>query len=94
MAVPPINATALGREQVVGQIADRHPRLNLETRAGHDARALEDVPVSQRGELDAAALRGRNGALSRTRLFQLEVMDGLELSNWVLRGDAGAGGRA
>ena len=83
---PPINATALGRGQVVGQIADPHPRLNLETGYGHDARAFGDVLDSQRGELDAAALRGRNGALSRTRLSQLEVRDGLGLSIWVPRG--------
>lgn len=81
---PPINATALGQGQVVGQIADPHPRLNLETGFGHDARSFGDVLVSQRGELDAATLRGRNGALSRTRLSQLEVRDGLGLSNWVL----------
>ena len=82
---PPINATALGPEQVVVQIADQHPRLSLETGAGQEARvSLGDVLDLQRGELDAAALRGRNGALSRTRLSQLEVRDGLGLSFWVL----------
>ncbi len=68
---------------VVGQIADPYPRLSLETGSGHDARFLGDVLMFRRGELDAAALRGRNGALSRTRLSQLEVRDGLGLSGWV-----------
>jgi hypothetical protein len=67
----------------VEQIADPYPRLNLETGFGHDARSLGDVLDSQSGELDAAAPRGRNGALSRTRLSQLEVRDGLGLSIWV-----------
>ena len=61
-------------------IADQHPRLSPENGFGQDARFLGDVSVSERGELDAAALRGRNGALSRTRSSQLEVRDGLELS--------------
>ncbi|MGI9020315.1 MAG: hypothetical protein ACR2G3_06355 [Solirubrobacterales bacterium] len=76
----------------MGQITDPYPRLNLETGIGHDARFLGDVLVSQRGELDAAALRGRNGALSRTRLSQLEVRDGLELGDWVFGSAWGAGG--
>jgi hypothetical protein len=67
----------------VVQIADPHPRLNLETGFGHDAQSLGDVLDLQRGELDAATLRGRNGALSRTRMSQLEVRDGLGLSFWV-----------
>jgi hypothetical protein len=66
-------------------IADQYPRLTLETGSRHDAHAsLGDVLEPDSGELDAAAaIGGRNGALSRTRLSQLEVRDGLELSLWV-----------
>lgn len=65
-------------------IADQHPRLSLEIGFGQDAHAsLGDVLEPDCGELDAAASDGRNGALSRTRLSQLEVRDGLELSLWV-----------
>ena len=85
MVVPPSTPPRWGREQVVVPIADQHPRLTLETGSRLDANAsLGDVLEPDSGELDAAAAsRGRNGALSRTRLSQLEVRDGLELSLWV-----------
>lgn len=68
----------------MGRISDQYHRSILEIGLGQDARApFGDVLDSGRGELDAAALTGRNGALSRTRLSQLEVKDGLELSFWV-----------
>ena len=73
----------IGTGASVVQIADPYPRLNLEAGSGHDARSLEDAFDFRSGELDAATLRGRNGALSRTRLSQLEVKDGLGLSGWV-----------
>ena len=67
-------------------IADQDPRVSLETGVGQDAYvSLGDVLEPDCGELDAAATRGRNGALSRTRLSQLEVRDGLELGLWVSR---------
>lgn len=67
-------------------IADQHPRVSLEIDSGQDARtSLGDVLEPDRGELDATAAftGGSNGALSRTRLSQLEVRDGLELGLWV-----------
>lgn len=67
-------------------IADQHPRACLETDSGQDAQGfLGDVLESARGELDAKAafIGGSSGALSRTRLSQLEVRDGLELGLWV-----------
>jgi hypothetical protein len=74
----------MGPEHSVVPIADPYPRLSLEKGSGKDARyPLGDVLESRCGELDAATLTGRNGALSRTRLSQLEVRDGLELSIWV-----------
>ena len=65
-------------------IADPYPRPSLEDGFGQNARvSLGDVLEPDCGELDAAARKGRNGALSRTRLSQPEVRDDFGLGSWV-----------